>query len=183
MSTEQWGPTRFTIGDKWPWEPEWVETRGFRWLPESMLLLLVEDDVDQRMCDTVAGPVDLAVVAQGPLVGLLVRFGDLWGWAESLAWSRPDQAIPDTLIDTGEPTPHAVFHVVLVDRKTATIRHMRMFTASAHFTKTLYREVADRWTVGTDLEGARDAFAQFEARYSTIDAAVRGSLARCKGGD
>jgi hypothetical protein len=183
MSQEQWGPTHFTIGHPWPWEPEWVETRGFRWLPDSMVLLMVEDDVTQQMRDAMAGPADLALLAHGPLVGLLVRFGDVWGWAESLAWSRPGQPIPDPLIDTGEATPHAVFHVVLVNRNTKLVEHMRLFTASAYFTKALYREVQDRWQDGTTIEAAQAAFATFEAKYPTMDSAVHGAWARCHGGD
>lgn len=180
---EMWEPTRFTIGDPWPWEPEWVETRGFRWLPDSNLLLMVEDNVTQKMCDDIAGPADLALIAAGPLVGIMARFGDAWGWAESMVWRRPGQGVPNTLVSDGSPTPHAAFHVVLVDNQTKLIRHMRMFTASAHFTKTLYREVADRWTEGTTIEEANAAFDAFETKYPTVNATVRGCLARCHGGD
>jgi hypothetical protein len=178
-----WEPTQFSIGDPWPWEPEWVATRGFRWLPDSMMLLMVEDDVTQQMCDDIAGPADLALIGAGPLVGILARFGDNWGWAESMVWRRPGQGIPSPLQPDGTPTPHVAFHVVLVDNQTKLIRHMRLFTASAHFTKSLYREAADRWASGTTAEEADAAFAAFEARYPSINDTVRGSLARCHGGD
>lgn len=180
---EFWGPTRFEIGQPWPWEPEWVEDRGFRWLPDTSILLIVEENITQEMCDAVAGPADLALLGSGPLVGILARFGEMWGWMESLVWRRPGQGIPDCLTDTGEATPHLLFKVVLVDVKSKEIRHMRAFTASAHFTKMLYREAADRWTHGTTIEGAQEAFAVFEQRYPNDKATLQGSLARCHGGD
>lgn len=178
-----WGPTRFQIGLPWPWEPEWVATRGFRWLPDSMVLVMVEDGVTQDMCDAIAGPADVALLASGPLVGILARFGEMWGWAESLVWRRPGQGIPEKLMADGTETPHVLFHVVLVDAQTKIVRHMRLFTVSAHFTKALYREVADRWSEGTDEAGAQAAFADFERRYPTMRSALKGAVARSHGGD
>lgn len=178
-----WGPTRFQIGEPWPWEPEWVADRGFRWLPDSSFLLMVEDNVTQQMCDDFAGPVDLALIGAGPLVGIMARFGDNWGWAESMVWRRPDQGLPDNLIPDGTPTPHLAFHAVLVDAGTKLVRHMRMFTASGHFTQALYREAADRWSKGTTPEEANAAFAVFETRYPSINSALKGAVARCHGGD
>jgi hypothetical protein len=183
MAEEMWGPTRFEVGQPWPWEPEWVASRGFRWLPDSMVLVMCEDNVTQQMCDDVAGPADLALLASGPLVGILARFGDTWDWAESLVWRRPDQDLPEKLVPDGSPTPHVLFHVVLVDNQTKLVRHMRVFTASTHFTKAMYREVADRWSEGTDLDGANRAFAEFERKYPTMRSALRGAIARCHAGD
>lgn len=182
-TTQMWGPTRFEIGEPWPWEPEYVAQRGFSWLPDSNMLLLVEDGVTKAMCEAVAGPLDMALLAEGPLVGMLVRFGPMWGWAEIFAWRRPGQGIPDTLIDDGTPTPHAFFSVVLVDHASGRIAHMRAFTASVHFTKSLYREVATRWADGTDAQGAAAAFEQFAGRYPDIDDALQATIARTHSGD
>lgn len=183
MAEEMWAPTLFQIGKPWPWEPEWVAERGFRWLPDSMVLLMVEDDVTEEMCAQMMGPADLAVIANGPLVGILARFGDLWGWAESLVWRRPDQDLPEPLRLDPTQDAHVVFHIVLVDRGTRLVRHMRLFTASSHVTKVLAREVAARWADGTDLAGAQVALVDWEHRYPDIDDGLRGSLARCHGGD
>lgn len=180
---EQWGPTRFQIGEPWPWEPEWVAQRGFSWMPDSGVLLMVEDNVTDQMCADLAGPVDMALVARGPLVGLLVRFGDAWGWAETFTWRRPGQGIPERLVDDGSETPHALFYPVLVDSRTKIVRHMRAFTASAHFTRRLYQEVADRWAEGTTPEQADAAFQRFAAAYPTTTSAIKGAFARCHGGD
>ena len=143
----------------------------------------VHIELVQRMCDDLAGPVDLALIAHGPLVGLLARFGEAWGWAETMAWRRPDQDLPGPLVPDGSPTPHVMFYPVLVDAGTKVIRHMRAFTASTHFTKSLYREVADRWSEGTTPEAANRAFAEYESRFPTMNAALKGSFARCHGGD
>lgn len=180
---EVWEATKFQIGEPWPWEPQWVAQRGFSWLADSGILLMVEDNVTPQMCTDMAGPVDLALVAHGPLVGLLVRFGDSWDWAETFTWRFPGQGIPDRLVPDGRETPHAAFYPVLVDNQTKKIAHMRAFTVSMHFTKALYREVADRWTEGTTPEGADAAFAEWAARYPTIKSALKGSYARCHGGD
>lgn len=180
---EFWGPTRFQIGEPWPWEPIWVAERGFKWLPDTGILLMVEDNVTDQMCADMSGPVDLALLSIGPLVGILARFGDNWGWAETMAWRRPGQGIPDNLRPDGSATPHALFYPVLVDAKTKIVRHMRAFTASPHFTRALYREVADRWAEGTTPEGANAAFAEWERKYPSINAALKGSMARCHGGD
>lgn len=180
---ESWEPTLFEIGQPWPWEPEWVSERGFYWLPDTGLLLMVEDGVTEQMCADMEGPVDLALVASGPLVGMLARFGDAWGWAESMTWRRPGQGIPDRLVPDGSATPHAAFYPVLVDVRTKIVRHMRGFTASTHFTRRLYQEVADRWVEGTTSEQAEVAFEQFAARYPHTNAALKGAFARCHGGD
>jgi hypothetical protein len=180
---DQWGPTLFEIGQPWPWEPEWVAQRGFSWLPDSGVLLMVEDNVTEQMCADMAGPVDMALLASGPLVGLLVRFGEAWGWAETFVWRRPGQGVPDRLLDDGSETPHALFYPVLVDSGTKIVRHMRGFTASAHFTRRLTQEVTDRWTAGATKEEGDAAFEQFVARYPTTNAALKGAFARCHGGD
>ena len=178
-----WEPTLFAIGQPWPWEPEWVAERGFSWMADSGVLLMVEDNVTDQMCAALAGPVDMALVASGPLVGLLVRFGEMWGWAETFTWRRPEQGIPERLRDDIAGTGHATFYPVLVDRHTKIVRHMRGFTASAHFTARLVREVGDRWVDGTDPQGAEEAFQQWVDRNPTTNAALKGSFARCHGGD
>lgn len=180
---EVWEPTLFEIGQPWPWEPEWVAQRGFSWMPDSGVLLMVEDDVTEQMCEWMAGPVDLALVAAGPLVGIMARFGPGWDWAESFVWRRPGQGVPERLVLDDSPTPHAAFFPVLVDSKTKIVRHMRGFTVSPHFTRQLAREVAERWTDGTTKEAADVAFDQFVARYPTEKAALAGAFARCHAGD
>lgn len=180
---EFWGPTRFEIGQPWPWEAAWVAERGFYWLPESSILLMVEEDVTPEMCEAIAGPADFALLAHGPLVGLLARFGDVWGWAETFVWRRPGQGIPEPLIDDGSVSPHLLLRVVLVDQTTKEVCHMRACTVSAHFTRTLYAEVANRWATGTTPEGADAAFTTWAALYPTIDDALKGAVARSHGGD
>lgn len=183
MSEETWEPTTFIEGATWPWEPEFVATRGFRWIPESMILLMVEDNVTDEMCDAISGPADLALIAHGPLVGILARFGPDWDWAETLVWRRPEQGVPANLATAPKDTDHAVFYVVLVDTHTKKVRRMRAFTASPHFTKMLRREAHDRWADGTTREAALEATDDWERKYPTVRAALRGSLARCHGGD
>lgn len=183
MNDDTWGPTRFQIGQPWPWEPEWVQTRGFRWLPDSMVLLMVEDNVDNTMREAIAGPVDLALVGTGPLVGIMARFGDLWGWSESLVWRRPGQGVPDNMVPDDSPHPHVLFHVVLVDTHTKIIEHMRVSTASAHFTTKMYEQAALRWTEGTDVAHANAAATMWEQQFPTVDEAVNGAVARCHAGD
>ena len=179
---EMWEPTRFAIGEPWPWEPEWVAERGFRWLPDTNVLLLVEDNVTPAMCESLTGHTEVALIGHGPLLGLLVRFGDEWGWAETLVWRRPGQGIPESL-ESGPEDGHLVFKVILVDAGTKIIEHMRAFTVSSHFTRALAREAKDRWAQGTTLEEASAAMADFSARYPTQRAVLKSSFARSRSGD
>lgn len=182
MSDEPEG-TLFQVGATWPWREGLVAERGFGWHPDSNnMLLLVERDVTEQMREDLAGPVDIALVAHGPLVGLLVRFSGGWGWAETMVWRAPGQGIPDFL-QSADASDHIFFKVVLVDQRTKRIEHMRAFTASPHFTKMLVREVNDRWTTEVDpAEGVR-LCNEWAAKNPTMKSALKASLARSHGGD
>lgn len=176
--------TVFAIGAPWPWEDHYIAERGFYWHPHQGMLLLVEPNVTREMCDDLAGPVDVALLGYGPLVGLLVRFSGGWGWNEAMV-ARPSGAgIPDSLIHDGDDgKAHAWFTAVLVDQKTKRIEWMKGFTVSPHFTKALQRETADRWgkpVTQTEIDRAQDEWA---ARYPSINSALKASMARSHGGD
>ena len=177
----QMGGTAFMVGQPWPLEPQWVSQRGFRWMADWGILLLVEDDVDQEMRDAIAGPADFAVAATGPLVGVLARFGPLWDWMESFMYRRPGQGVPETL--DRDDTGHMLIQVVLADSGTGRIEAMRAATLSPHVTQTLIREARDRWRDGTDAETAAATLQAWEQRYPTTKASLKGTLARCHVGD
>lgn len=123
----------FHVGQPWPWDPNLVADRGFGWHPDpGNMLLLVERGVTDQMCRDLAGPVEIALLAHGPLVGLPVRFSGGWGWTETMGWRQPGDGIPEFL-RTANPTDHLFFKVVLVDADTKQIAHMRAFTVSPHF--------------------------------------------------
>lgn len=173
------------IGDPWPYAPEAVSEPGFRWLVETHnMLLMALPDVTEEMCEQISGPVDLALVATGPLVGVMVRFGAEGEWCESLHWRMPEQGVPDMFSEESvRADDHLAFFVVLVDSNTGIICHQRLFTASPHFTKMLAREARDRWAEGTDAATAHAAMDQWMAKHPSPKAALRESLARCHGGD
>lgn len=175
--------TVFAVDAPWPWEDSLVAQRGFGWHPDAgNMLLLVEDNVTEEMCNDLAGPVDVALLAHGPLVGLLVRFSGGWGWAETMVWRAPGDGIPEFL-RTGAPSDHLFFKAVLVDRVTKRIAHMRAFTVSPHLTKMLMREVNDRWTTEVTWPEAQRFREEWNTKHPSINSALKASLARAHGGD
>jgi hypothetical protein len=180
-NTEQ---TLFAVGAPWPWPDRagLIAQEGFGWHPDAgNMLLIVHDHVSEQMVDDFNGPADLALLAHGPLVGLMLRLGGGWTWMETLAWRGPGQGIPEVLQDRAEG--HLLFRAVLVDRTTGTIAAMRAFTVSAHFTKMLLREVADRWSTEVTVEEGMAAREEWNRRNPTLNAALKASLARSHGGD
>lgn len=176
-----------TLGEPWPLDPALVAQRGFGWHTDpGNMLLIVERGVTEQMCTDLSGPADLALIAHGPLVGLMVRFAGGWSdWMETLGWRLPGQGIPEVLLmsNDDEPTDRLLFRVVLVDADTKRVAHMRAFTVSPHFTKMLKREVADRWGSGVTNEEALAYREEWNRRYPTPKHAVKASLARSHGGD
>jgi hypothetical protein len=176
--------TAFTIGMPWPWEENLVEEPGFGWIPDVNMLLLVTDGVTEQMIEDLKGPVDVWLLAHGPLVGLMVRFSGGWEYSETLVWREPGHGVPDSLRPGhGGDLGHLWFTVVLVDSTTKRVAHMRGFTVSPHFTKMLQRECADRWAAGVTNDEGIGARMAFNQKYPTIQSAVKASLARSRGGD
>lgn len=180
--TEQ---TLFAVDGPWPWpdRAELIAQEGFGWHPDAgNMLLVVHDNVTEQMREDFAGPADLALLTHGPLVGLMMRLGGGWTWMETMAWRGPGQGIPEALRGPAEGG-HLLFRAVLVDRTSGTVAAMRAFTVSAHFTKMLLREVADRWGNEVTVEEGMAAREEWNRRNPTLNAALKASLARSHGGD
>lgn len=179
---EYWGPTQFALGEPWPWEDHWVAQPRYAWFPDADLILLVDDQITDKMLDHMTKPIDMVLVGSGPLVGFLTKFDGSTDWAETLVWRRPDQGIPENLRPSTD-RDHLLLKFVLVDARTKAIAHMRAFTLSSHFTRALYKEVSDRWAEGTTREEAAVAVDAWNARYPSTRKALTAGIARCKAGD
>lgn len=183
-------PTLFVIGAPWPWDPGLVAQPGFGWHPDPGMLLLAEDQVTEEMCNDLAGPVDAALIAHGPLVGLLVRFSGGWDqWMETMIWRYPGDSLPEGLTPTQNRDERLLFKVVLVDCSTSRIAHIRAFTVSPHMTRAIQREVNDRWgpesrwANGVTNEEAMVYRREWEQKHPTTSSALKASMARSHGGD
>lgn len=179
------GPSALTeirVGQPWPGDPLLLAQPGFGWHGHDDLLLLAAPNLtpEEKATD---GPVDVAVIADGPLVGLLVRPHG-WQWLESLSW-RPDPApSPHLLIDdTAAPEARVLLTLVIVDQATTIVEKIRSFTLSAHASRILRREVRARWSEPIAFADGAAAMERWYAAHPTSEDSLRDSLARCKSGD
>lgn len=169
----------YKVGEPWPGGPEWVERCGdVSWMPDEGIFLIVEN-ATETLVEALQAPVEVNVVAHGPLVGLILDFDGHFD-CESLMWRRPGQEFPKHL---ESDAPRLPLGLVLVDHATKLVAHMRIFTLSPHVSKALIKECRDRWAVGTDEAGGAEAFAHFQMRHPSLKLAKRAAVARCKGGE
>lgn len=175
----------FGVGLPWPW-PEgekYLQRDGLTWTFDFgvNMLILTYSGITQTMVEDFEGPMDLVIQADGPLLGLLVKFPGRWGWYDTMGW-RTSPGIPSSFEEEAEQGEGYGFHVVLVDGRSRIVRAMRAFATSTHFSKVLRREVIDRWSTGISAEEGFRLHSEWMARNLTIKDLIKIAPARTRSG-
>ncbi|WP_182112771.1 hypothetical protein [Actinotalea sp. JY-7876] len=149
-----------SVGEPWSGPESLVAEQGFGWHADRGTLLLVADAMSDAERLGLRGPLEVAVLASGPLVGLMLHL-EGWGWQEAWSWRRWD-TIPPALAP--DATGHIVLNLVAVEQTTRAVEVLRMFTLSAHASRVLRSQVRVAWQeVTRDIEG----LANVERWYAT----------------
>lgn len=174
-------PYSIDVGRPWTGPAQLVAQEGFGWHSDADLLLVVSAHLSDEE-RAIEGAIDVAVVADGPLVGLLVRPPG-WEWLELMAFLTANGTSPQ-LAESG---PHAgeriTLSLVIVEQTTRVVTTIRSFTLSPHASRAVRREVAARWTDVLDIPTAGAAMDRWFARHPTSQDSLLDSIARCKSGD
>lgn len=180
--------TTIITGQPWPWSEGLVSQPSAGWLPDPNVLLIVERGITDQMVEELTGPIEAVLLASGPMVGLMIRFhgpggrGSGWEWQEVFSWRHPGDGLPDWA-DPNVAGDHLGFTVVAVDADTKIVHYQAFFTVSPHFTRSIIREVRDRWQPGVTPAEGLAARAAWNAKHPTIRAALKAGIARSRSGD
>lgn len=136
----------FSVGQPWSGDPDLVADPGFGWHADAGLLLLVVDGITSVEDAGLRGPLEVAVLASGPLVGLMLHLEGM-GWQEAWSWSRWPDTPPALRRDAGGLV---TLTLVTVEQRTSVVRALRMFTLSQHASRVLRTQVAMSWRGVTD---------------------------------
>lgn len=168
---------RYGVGEPWPGDPATIAGESFGWHADAAMLLLVADGLSPGEKAGLRGPLDVAVVASGPLVGLLLRL-EGWGWQAGLA-VQTSPGLPDWCTDDSEHGDRLALTFAVVSD--GLVEHLRVFSLSPHVTKVLRQETRDRWKGPVDEAEALALTAQWHAKHG--NRGHRAALARCHAGE
>lgn len=155
-------------------------SQGTLWTPQSNELLLVQPDWTADEIVAFSRPVRLHLLAHGPLLVLLLDFGEGLS-VELLAFRMLDSEMPDWCDDT--TSGHLLFRLVIVDLHGQIVRHLRAFTVSPHFTQAARREAKARWGQPITPQEAEATMLDFQQANPDRKALLRNTIASSRGGD
>jgi hypothetical protein len=122
---------------------EWPEGGQFAFSPGGLELTLFRSDISQSAVHEVRqGQVELALIAEMPLIVLAYRFGDVIPW-DDVPYSWHLQPASWRVVPTVESSPQAraLLWITLVSSEDGIIRAQRGVTLSPTFTHSLHHAI------------------------------------------
>ncbi len=125
---------------------DWPEGAIYRYDRGGHELLRVVDGVDEAMvADVTGGPVELALLIDGPLVVLCSRVGETIPWAgAAYHWHRvrrSDRILPPSGVDT---VAGSRLDLILMEARGGRVRATRPLTLPADFSRVLHEAILEQ---------------------------------------